>query len=171
MGHPQPPTPINVDNTTDAAIGHASIEPNNAAKNWNDVLASTPSSVESPSNLPRVTWKPREMTDIGNNAKKMHNLTKANGIFLVQLFPDKIKIVETLPAINKVKYLLSDSDENVWFAYDEGVQIIRKQLFTKNILPSTDSFAGQSTTINDSTFLLATKNSIYKVLITEDEIT
>ena len=71
----------------------------------------------------------------------------------------------------KVKYLLSDSDENVWIAYDEGVQIIRKQLFTKNILPSTDSFAGQSTTINDSTFLLATKNSIYKVLITEDEIT
>jgi len=95
--------------------------------------------------------------------------TKSNGVFLVNLLPNKIEIFESLPAVNKIKSLLTDSDENIWIAYDEGVQILRKQLFTKNELPFTDSFAGHSSIINDSTFLLATKKSIYKVVVTDEK--
>ena len=68
-------------NRAEAIIGHAIADPNNAARNWYDVRASIPSSVESPSNLPSVTWKPSPIIDIGNTAKKIQSLTKARGAF------------------------------------------------------------------------------------------
>jgi len=95
--------------------------------------------------------------------------TKSNGLYLIKLHSSKVEILESLPPINKVKCLLVDSDNNVWVASDEGIHILRKQLFTKNELPSTDSFAGQSTIINDSTFLLSTKKTIFKILVTQEK--